>query len=102
VSDYTFHPDAFADLSDIWDFIAQDSVDAADRVLGEIESAINMLVTTPYAGHLRPDLNSRNLRFWLVRSYLIAYAVEKPLLIVGVLHGRRSPTIMANILRDRR
>lgn len=70
--------------------------------LDEIESAINMLVSNPHAGHVRPDLNSRNLRFWLVRSYLIAYAAEKPLLIVGVLHGRRSPKIMANVLRDRR
>jgi plasmid stabilization system protein ParE len=102
VSDYAFHPDAFADLSDIWDFIAQDSVDAADRVLDEIESAINMLVSIPHAGHLRPDLNSRGLRFWLVRSYLIAYAAEKPLLIVGILYGRRNPKIMANILRHRK
>lgn len=58
MSDYAFHPDAFADLSDIWDFIAQDSENAADRVLDEIENAINMLVSTPHAGHLRPELNS--------------------------------------------
>ncbi|MGZ4889893.1 MAG: type II toxin-antitoxin system RelE/ParE family toxin [Candidatus Angelobacter sp.] len=76
MSAYSFHPDAFADLNDIWDFIAQDSVDAADRVLEEIESAINMLVSNPHAGHLRPDLSSRSLRFWLVYSYLIAYAAE--------------------------
>ena len=99
---YSFHPDAFADLNDIWDFIAQDSVGAADRVLDEIESAINMLVSNPHAGHLRPDLSSRSLRFWLVYSYLIAYAAEKPLLVLGILHGRRSPKIMAAILRDRK
>jgi len=38
------------------EFIALDSVDAADRVLDEIETAINMLVSNPNAGHLRPDL----------------------------------------------
>jgi plasmid stabilization system protein ParE len=102
VSRYSFHPDAFADLNDIWEFIALDSVDAADRVLDEIETAINMLVSNPHAGHLRPDLNSHALRFWLVRSYLIAYSAEKPLLVIGILHGRRSPKIMAAILRDRK
>ena len=81
MSPYSFHPDAFADLNDIWEFIALDSVDAADRVLDEVETAINMLVSNPHAGHLRPDLNSHTLRFWLVRNYLIAYSPEKPLLI---------------------
>ncbi len=64
-------------------------MDAADRVLDEIERAIDMLVNNPHAGHLRPDLNTHTLRFWLVRNYLIAYAAENPLLIVGILHGRR-------------
>jgi plasmid stabilization system protein ParE len=81
---------------------AQDSVDAADRVLDEIESAINMLASNSHAGHLRPDLNSRALRFWLVHSYLIVYSAEKPLLVIGILHGSRSPKIMAAILRDRK
>jgi hypothetical protein len=30
---YALHPDAFADLDEIWDYIAQDNIDAADRVL---------------------------------------------------------------------
>jgi plasmid stabilization system protein ParE len=90
VSAYLFHPDAAADLNEIWEFIAHDSVAAADRVLDEIESTIDMLVSNPRAGHLRPDLNSRSLRFWLVHSYLIAYSAEKPLLVIGILHGRRA------------
>jgi plasmid stabilization system protein ParE len=102
VSAYSFHPDASLDLNDIWEFIAQDSVAAADRVLDDIESAVNMLVSNPHAGRLRPDLSSRTLRFWLVRSYLIAYSAENPLLVIGILHGRRSPKIIAAILRDRK
>jgi antitoxin ParD1/3/4 len=102
VSTYWLHPDAFADLNDIWEFIAQDSVDAADRVLDEIQKAINMLVRASLAGHLRPDLSSRPMRFWLVHSYLIAYVPEQPLLIIGVLHGRRNPRIMTAILHGRK
>jgi len=37
MSRYAVHPDAFADLDEIWDYIAQDNVDAADRVLAEID-----------------------------------------------------------------
>jgi plasmid stabilization system protein ParE len=102
VSAYSFHPDASTDLNDIWEFIAKDSVAAADRALDHIESAINMLVSNLHACHLRPDLSSHTLRFWLVRSYLIAYSAENPLLVIGILHGRRSPKTMAAILRDRK
>lgn len=49
-----------------------------------------------------PDLTSRRWRFIGVREYLIAYAPdEKPLWVVAVMHGRRSPRIMAAILRAR-
>ncbi len=33
---YAFHPDAFADLDEIWVYIAQNDVDAADRVPADI------------------------------------------------------------------
>lgn len=52
-------------------------------------------------GHRRDDLTSRPLRFWRVYDYLIAYAPEKPLLVLAVLHGRRNPRILAGILRGR-
>ena len=56
----------------------------------------------PYVGHERPDLTSRPLRFQTVRDYVIAYAAdEKPLAVIAVLHGRRSPRVMAAILRKR-
>jgi hypothetical protein len=38
----------------------------------------------------------------LVRDYLIAYTPkEKPLWIIAVMHGRRSPRLMAAVLRNR-
>lgn len=101
-SGYALHPLAFADLDDIRSHIAQESPDAADRVLSEIFDSIRGLVPFPNQGHRRPDLSSRPLRFTLVREYLIAYAPDEiPLWIVAVLHGRRNPRIMAAILRGR-
>jgi plasmid stabilization system protein ParE len=102
MSGYDFHPDARFDLDEIWEFIRADNLDAADRMIAEILSAIAALVPFPGQGHRRPDLTSRPLRFTLVREYLIAYAPEEtPLWVVPVMHGRRSPRIMAAILRGR-
>jgi toxin ParE1/3/4 len=99
---YDFHPEARIDLDEIWEYIATDNLDAADRVIAEIFSGIRALVPFPGQGHRRPDLTSRPLRFILVREYLIAYAPdEKPLWVVAVMHGRRSPRVMAAILRGR-
>jgi plasmid stabilization system protein ParE len=99
---YEFHPRAVNDLDEIWGFIAADSLDAADGMIGEILAAIEALVAFPDRGHKRPDLTSRPLRFTLVGDYLIAYAPEeKPLWVIAAMHGRRNPRIMAAMLRTR-
>jgi plasmid stabilization system protein ParE len=99
---YNFHPEAVTDLDEIWDFIAGVNSAAADKLIAEILSAVGELVRFPRQGYKRPDLTSRPLQFTLVREYLIAYAPdEKPLWVVAVIHGRRSPRVMAAILRGR-
>jgi len=102
MSGFVLHPDALADLDEIWEFIAADNLGAADGVLEEIYEAIRALVPFPQVGHGRTDLASRPLRFQPVRDFLIAYAPdEKPLLVIAVLHGRRNPRVIAAILRER-
>lgn len=99
---YEFHPEAEADLNDIWDYIAADNVSAADRVASEVKHALDKLVAFPRSGHRRPDLTSRPLRFVRVRDYLIAYAPdEKPIWVIAIMHGHRHPRVMAAILRGR-
>ena len=95
-------PQAYTDLEEVWEYIAADNFGAADRVREEIYEAIRSLVPSPYIGHSRPDLTARPLRFQSVRDYVIAYAPdEKPLAVIAVLHGRRSPRVIAAILRGR-
>ncbi len=102
MSGFVLHPQAYTDLEEIWEYIAADSLDAADGVREEIYEAIQSLVPFPYVGHSRPDLTARPLRFQSVRDYVIAYAPdEKPLAVIAVLHGRRSPRVIAAILRGR-
>ena len=99
---FKLHPGAASDITSIWEFFAKDNLLAAKRVREDILDAIRRLVPFPHQGHWRPDLSSRPLRFTLVSEYLIAYAPEeKPLWVVAVMHGRRSPRIMAAILRGR-
>jgi toxin ParE1/3/4 len=102
MSGYAFHPDAVTDLEELWEYIAERNIDAADRVIADIFDALRTLVASPHIGRRRPDLTSRSLRFKLVRDYLIAYAPDERLLwVVAVLHGSRNPRVMAAILRGR-
>src|SRR5712691_5490439 len=102
MSRFVLYPEAYRDIDDIWEYIATDNLDAADRVLEEIYETIGSLVAFPHQGHSRPDLTLRPLRFQSLRDYVIAYAPdEKPLAVIAVLHGRRSPRVIAAILRGR-
>jgi len=99
---FALHPLAAEDITGIWEYIAADNPLAARRVREELYAAIRGLVRFPGQGHRRPDLTSHPLRFIVVREYLIAYAPdEKPLWVVAVMHGRRSPRVVAAILRGR-
>jgi len=99
---FRLHPEAALDITEIWEYIAADSPAAARRVREDILKTIRALVPLPHQGHRRSDLTDRPLRFIRVRDYLIAYAPEeKPLWVIAVMHGHRSPRVMAAILRGR-
>jgi plasmid stabilization system protein ParE len=101
-SGFDLHPLAAQDITDVWEYIAEESPQSARRLREEILAALRALVPFPHTGHKRPDLTSRPLRFIVVRQYLIAYAPdEKPLWVIAVMHGRRNPRVMAAILRGR-
>jgi toxin ParE1/3/4 len=102
MSGFVFHPEAAADLEELWEYIAADSLDSADRVLDEIYEVVHSAVQFPEMGFNRPELTSKPLRFLSVRDYLIVYAPEeRPLLVVAVLDGRRNPRVIAALLRER-
>ena len=68
MSAYAFHPQAVADLDEIWEYIAAENIDAADRVIEDIHRAITMLASAPHIGYQRPELTSRPVRFHVVRK----------------------------------
>jgi plasmid stabilization system protein ParE len=102
MSGYDLHPDEFIDIDDIAVHIGEGGPEAAHRVVDELYRAIRNLIPFPNSGHRRLDLTSGPLRFIRVRDYLIAYAPdETPLWVIAVIHGHRSPRVMAAILRGR-
>jgi len=75
---------------EIWDYIACDSLEYADRVLAAIERAMDRLGVTPGMGHFREELADRRHRFFLVYSYLIVYRFDaSQIQVVRVLHAAR-------------
>lgn len=87
---YVLTAAARADLSEIAEFIRQDSPDAAKRVVESLREAMARLAGLPEMGHIREDLARVSLRFWPVYSYLIIYRPEsRPLQILRILHSAR-------------
>jgi len=68
MSVYVLTPLAKVDIFDIWSDIADDSVDAANRVEQAIYDACAFVAKAPLRGHSRPDLTTRSLRFWTPRE----------------------------------
>lgn len=83
-------PSAQQDLTEIWQFIANNSVDAADKVIDKIKDAMLSLAEMPGMGHRRQDVRDSRLRFWKVYYYLIAYAHDdQELRVARVVSGHR-------------
>jgi plasmid stabilization system protein ParE len=96
---FRLSPEATQDLIDIYEYIAQDGVDAAERVRAEIYDAILGLAAMPGQGHRREDLTSQPVLFWPVRSYQIIYRPQsQPFEVIAVLHGKRN---IKRVLRKR-
>lgn len=90
MSGYVLGADAALDLDDIWEYIAQDDVDAADRWIAKLYDAFEALARTPGMGHRREDLTEYPVLFWPVGAYLIIYRAERrPVEIVAVTQGSR-------------
>ncbi|MDB5323008.1 MAG: plasmid stabilization system protein [Phycisphaerales bacterium] len=89
------HDRAKADLDDIADYIARDSIDAALRFYQAAREAFERLADFPGAGGRHPTGNPAfdNLRIWPItgfRNYLVCYfPMTDGAEILRVVHGAR-------------
>ena len=58
MSGYALSADADLDLDQIWEYIAADNIDAADRWIGKLFEAFEALARAPGMGHTRDDLTA--------------------------------------------
>jgi antitoxin ParD1/3/4/toxin ParE1/3/4 len=76
MNEYVLSAGAELDLEEIWEYIAHDNIDAADRWVGKLFDAFAALARTPAMGHKRKDLTEYPVLFWPVGAYLILYRVQ--------------------------
>jgi hypothetical protein len=70
---YVLSTGAELDLNEIWEYIAQDNLDAADRWIKKLFDAFETLARAPGMGHKREDLTAFPVLFWPVgvtRSFI--------------------------------
>jgi antitoxin ParD1/3/4 len=88
---YVLTPEAKQDLELIWQYIAEDSFDAANHVEAMIYKAFDLLSAMPEAGHWRRDLTERPVRFWPAspyKNYLVVYDSQaRPVRIIRIIHA---------------
>ena len=88
MSAYVLSEDAELDLDDIWEYIARDNVDAADRWTDKLFGAFDAIAQKPGIGHKREDLTDHPVFFFAVGAYLIIYrAIRRRVEIVAVTQG---------------
>lgn len=97
MNQYVLNVDAEQDLNEIWEYIADDSIDAADRWIAKLFDAFESLAQSPGIGHKREDLTALPVLFWPVGAYLILYRVQAEWIeIVAVTQGARDiPTFLS-------
>lgn len=78
------------DLLEAWLFVAEDSIEAADRLLDQIDAETRTLILQPKMGRARDEL-AAGLRSWPTSTpYLLFYFVDTDgITIARVLHHAR-------------
>lgn len=94
---YVLVPEARADLLNILEYIAADSIDSALTVHERFTEVFALLGENPDIGHYREDLTSKPVRFFPVYSYLVIYLADTmPVQIVRVLGGAQDVEAILN------
>lgn len=82
-------PQATADIFDIWDYIAEDSLDQADAWIDRLDDTLRLLSSQPLMGRARAEL-AEGLRSRPFERYVIFYLPQSDGIdVVRVLHSAR-------------
>jgi toxin ParE1/3/4 len=94
MSRYTLSDSARRDIDEVWEYIAQDNVDAANRVIEKVYERLLLLANAPHLGAIFPAI-SETIRHTTVGKYVIFYEPrEAEVSVLRVLHGARDFTTL--------
>ena len=85
-------PVAEEDLENIIDYISEDSIAGAEKILSKIENTINKLLEFPLMGKSFKEvkLPYKGYRYVIADDYLIFYKIESNSInIYRIIHGAR-------------
>jgi len=86
---YRVGPEAQDDLDDIYAYVAERNVPAADRLITGFKKRFRLLATQPFLGQARPDL-AADLRSFVVGNYVIFYRpAEEGIDVARIIHAAR-------------
>ena len=90
MSQVTRRPLAETDILEIWDYITDDSLAAADRWVDHLDKQFRVLATQPKMGRARDEL-APGVRSFPFGRYVIFYvALDDGIDVVRVLHSVRN------------
>jgi toxin ParE1/3/4 len=89
VSQIRISPRATSDLTEIWSYIADDSVTNADAFIDKLYETIHVLANQSGSGRHREELSPGILSFPFARYIIFYRASREAIEIVRVLHGAR-------------
>lgn len=85
----TRRPLAAADILDIWEYIAEDSIEQADRWVDLLDEKLGLIATQPLMGRSRDEL-APGMRSFPFGRYVIFYIpIADEIDVVRVLHSAR-------------
>lgn len=92
----TRRPLAETDILEIWDYIANDSLAAADRWVDRLDGQFRVLATQPMMGRARDELAPGVRSFPFGRYVAFYMPLDDGIDVVRVLHGARDIDAVLN------
>ena len=85
----TIRPQADVDIEEIWEFIAADSIAAADKWVDVLDEKMYLWATQPMMGRARDELAPGVRRLTFGRYVVFFSPLTDGIDVVRVLHGAR-------------
>lgn len=100
MADVVVSPRAASDADEIFLYLAQHSLSAADEFVGQLAAAFDRLSTHPMIGVARDSLHP-GIRVLVVDRYLLVHRVRADIVdVITIFDGRRDPATLDEIIRN--